>query len=528
MQHPAHSSSPHIRGAENWNVPHLSAIPEPGSEEVDNHRPETFDQAKATLRIDPFLGEWLSPDYFELITPPPNSVMMLAGAKAELMHHGDYVDVPSGSNKTSSTKGHFPGGWSSNTESSTDIDMTAEKGPLSTVSSIGRNLPRLNRASSHSDAADLNSVSKTRSGQKSMSKIEISPDLDGIGYRPPTPSYAISPSDPIPPGYVAHARNACVDVDSKWDSMRAPYDWGDGGEFGEEWSAMHKRFRRGLQSMILSYQCHRNVGVDMKSSQEMQAYDDEEDPYTDTVLILITHGAGCNALIGALTNQPVLLDVGMASLSMAVRKASSSGIANAGLLNRSRRRSSVGSTIADEYEMKITASTDHLRSGTRSSPKILPNRSPSLSSSPIATHRYRANSTASSTSSIESDFKLETENRSMTSTGNSKGLSKSAGSSAGLWSKPISRTLDGSSEQLQLHKEKPPQLSGHSPLAKEVSTEAALDKENSQLPAAKSSLAHGAPGHPTTQHGLWGAPPATMAAEREKGPKRRWTHSEQR
>lgn len=46
--------------------------------------------------------------------------------------------------------------------------------------------------------------------------------------------------------------------------------------------------------------------------------DDENDE--DTVVVLDTHGARCNALIGALTSQPVLLDVGIASPTMAVRK----------------------------------------------------------------------------------------------------------------------------------------------------------------------------------------------------------------
>ncbi|KAI4164551.1 MAG: hypothetical protein LQ342_001864 [Letrouitia transgressa] len=523
VQHPTHPIPSFGRNTDHWSTPHLSAIPEP-----EGQISVTQELAKPILRIDPFLGEWLSPEYFEQITPPPSSVMMLAGAKAELMRGGDYVDLPPGSNRNKSSIGNFPGGWSTDVHSM-GTDKATEDGPLSTVSSIGQSLPRLNRASSHSNVTDSTSVSNNRSSPKTVSKIEAADNGHETGYDPPTPSYAISPSDPIPPGYVTHARDACVDVDFKWDSMRSPYDWGDGGDYGEEWSAMHRRFRRGLQNMILAYQYHGTSNIDRICSQEeTQSFNDEEDADTDTVLILVTHGSGCNALIGALTNQPVLLDVGMASLTMAVRKDSGHGSANtAGLLNRSRRRSSIGSTVADEYEMKITASTEHLRTGPRLSPTILPHRSPSLSSSPIISHhRYRTHSTASSTSSTDGEFKLDPDIRSATGIGTSGGLSKSVGSSAGLWSRPVAVAADGSNEQLQPHKERAPHLSGNSPLTREVSVDEATEKNQDGLKPSSDTedLVNGATGHPTTQHGLWGAPPSTMANEREKGMKRRWTH----
>ena len=34
------------------------------------------------------------------------------------------------------------------------------------------------------------------------------------GYTPPTSTYALSAADAIPPDYVAHARDACVEVDT--------------------------------------------------------------------------------------------------------------------------------------------------------------------------------------------------------------------------------------------------------------------------------------------------------------------------
>ena len=64
-------------------------------------------EEKILLRIDAFLGEWLSPDYYEDITPPPNSTLMVAGAKADLLRRGDNLQAQP---DASSSKGHFPGG----------------------------------------------------------------------------------------------------------------------------------------------------------------------------------------------------------------------------------------------------------------------------------------------------------------------------------------------------------------------------------------------------------------------------------
>ncbi|MBE3048763.1 hypothetical protein IMZ48_40935, partial [Candidatus Bathyarchaeota archaeon] len=46
---------------------------------------------KLVLRLDPFLGEWLSPDYFETIAPPPSAAVLLDQAKAELLRREDYT-----------------------------------------------------------------------------------------------------------------------------------------------------------------------------------------------------------------------------------------------------------------------------------------------------------------------------------------------------------------------------------------------------------------------------------------------------
>ncbi|KAI4199013.1 MAG: hypothetical protein LQ346_002645 [Caloplaca aetnensis] len=532
-QHPTHPSSPYLEGGENWNVPHLSAIPEPAEGTADEVSKDES-QLKACLRLDAFLGEWLSPEYFDFITPPPSSVMMLTSAKADLMRGGEYIDVPAGSFKNAPDKGNFPGGWGSNMQSTRDATSRQESGPLSSISTISASLPRIQRASSHSNVKMSTLGNANLTSPKSVSKIETSALPGPTGYEPPTPSYAISPSDPIPPGYVAHARDACVDVDFRWDSMRPPHDWGHGGDYGEEWSAMHKRFRRGLQSMVTWYQ-HNHTSLTTQDVIDGSGNDEDStekvDDTTDVVLILVTHGAGCNALIGALTNQPVLLDVGMASLTMAVRKDRNDRPQSSVSPKRSsRRRSTLDTSLSDDFDVKITASVDHLQPRSRSSTTGLSYRSPSLSSSPTPTHRHRTSSvasTASSTSFTDGDFKLDADNRAMTSIGIG-GFQRNAATSGGLWSKAASKTLDGTSDWML--KEKALPISGHSPLSKEVPQENKPSDEDADHEEGlkESGEADGAPGQPTTQHGLWGAPPATTANEREKGFKRRWTHSENR
>jgi len=92
----------------------------------------------------------------------------------------------------------------------------------------------------------------------------------------------------------------------------------------------------------------------------MAAYTDNsadggEDVETEAIVILVSHGAGCNALIGAITHQPVLMDVGMASLTMAVRKPSIDGPSS---LWEPRKPLAVH----ELYDLQLFANTDHLRS----------------------------------------------------------------------------------------------------------------------------------------------------------------------
>ena len=92
-----------------------------------------------------------------------------------------------------------------------------------------------------------------------------------------------------------------VNVDWSWDSLKC----GDGGEYGEEWTSMHDRVSKGLHRMLRYYQMPGSV-------------QNGDTVALKTVVILVTHGAGCNALLGALTKKPVLRDIPISSLSMAI------------------------------------------------------------------------------------------------------------------------------------------------------------------------------------------------------------------
>ena len=521
--HPLHSGSPRIRAKDHLNSPRLSAIPEPLNESED--RPAQDDAhsggqgSKPHLRVDAFLGEWLSPGYFEDITHPPDSRLMVATAKANLLHEKNYAAVKQNVSKTSPSTGNFPGGWSSGKAVATNDGDS----PLSRLTELNQTLPRLNRSGSHSSAGSL---AHRGSFSKPGDEFALSP-ADG-GYVSPVPSYALSPSAPIPSGYVAYAKNSCLDVDYQWDSMRSPHEWGDGGEIGEEWSAMHKRFRRGLQEMISWYRQHDNT-KHINPTDEDDLPDDDDSENTETVLILVTHSAGCNALIGALTNQPVLLDAGMASLTMAVRKPAISDYSgppdHPPSLISHRRQSSVDVGVSEDYDVKITASTDHLRPGSLSS-----SRRSSRASSPSASgQRFRSTSLASTATPADAaDGGGEVDGIGLLK----RSATAAAPSSNGLWSKPVGSSSNGLwSKPVDLaFRDKPDHEASplrESTTIKDISVnhDAAMMKERS-APEDPQPTSLG--GGPTTVQGLRGAPPPTPPSDREKGPKRRWTLHEQR
>ncbi|TKA34249.1 hypothetical protein B0A50_00229 [Salinomyces thailandicus] len=343
---------------------------------------------KSKLRVDAFLGEWLNPQYFDHITPPPPSAMMVATAKAELMHN-EKVDIFTPSLPATPVNHSLWGGGGGggggprqnghNRESSVD-DLSE----MQDVTSHPPPSPRRDRTSSFSSVGS----NESNSGRRSQSRPTLQPRPSTLRkpetavYVPPKPQYAVSSSDYIPRGYVSHAKQACANADFHWDSSRRPQDWGDGGQLGEEWSAMHKRFRRGFNHLIQWYSQHNadDRAEDSLSFDQAERHEDEEDE--DLVVVLVTHGAGSNALIGALTGQPVLLDVGMASLTMAVRRddappittyASSTAPSADGTPRSSpslekqevngdhARRGSLDLGLSSVYEMKLISSSEHLR-----------------------------------------------------------------------------------------------------------------------------------------------------------------------
>ena len=522
--HHMHSGSPHLHPRESGSSPYLTPIPEPEGEPTlhtskQEHGVRQF--TKTLLRLDAFLGEWLSPDYFDLITPPPSSLMMIAGAKAELLRRGEYIE--SSFDSPLSRAGNFPGGWSGGWGGTTPTTDSDEEGPLNRLPTLGQTLPNRTRASSHSSSG-------TTGSGRALSKLSTAVVADHNGYVPPTPTYAISPAGPIPPGYVAHARDACVDVDYQWDSMREPQRWGNGGDYGEEWSAMHKRFRAGLQKMISWYrsnEAYQTPDSACGSKFESHSCHEASDDHTDVVLILVTHGAGCNALIGALTNQPVLLDVGMASLTMAVRQGNtnseSGSEADSEDMSTSHRRSSIDMGLSDDYDMKLVASTEHLRAGSN---PLSPSQaqSPRTLSAQLSNYRHRYVSLPSTNSPVDGRFYLGEPAVARTALKNSfTGVPQRSASTAippkslsGLWSRPSSRQAsqgDGSESSVG------------DPLAAEK------QKENVQMEAKTLETAASSNGNlPTTNgmSGLWGASALETQHERDKAPKRRWTVNEHR
>lgn len=382
-----HSASPRLRAMDGGS-PSLAPISEPRHDFAHEiarkilSDQQNLPNAKSKLRVDAFLGEWLCPQYYEHITPPPPSALMVATAKGELMQN-EHIDVytPTVSSKSSTSNLWGGGGGNAGAQGGPD-DWSHVRDALPAPAA------RRDRSTSVNSVASSDTGSGRRSpfrpGHVLHSQSSTMPKYETTAYVPPTPSYAVSGSDHIPRGYVAHARNSTVNVDYQWDSSRFPQNWGDGGQYGEEWTSMHRRFRRGLNHMIHWYSQNdpddRNedsLGIDQAEHNDREEEEEEEE---DLAVVLITHGAGSNALIGAITEQPVLLDVGMSSLTMAVKREDvplldsspddvgsptefsplhSSGAPNGGL----QRRTSFGTGLSAMYEMKIIASTEHLRPG---------------------------------------------------------------------------------------------------------------------------------------------------------------------
>lgn len=496
-----HSASPRLRGMEGSSSSShsLAPIAEPRQDLQHDLARRALSHhkryRKSKLRVDAFLGEWLNPQYFDHITPPPPSSMMVAGAKAELMQNQN-VDIftPSVSQKSSS--GSLWSGGSSRPGSSRESPLDDWS---HVTNAIHAPVPTRDRSSSVNSAGSNDSSgrgspfrpkSPYRHGHGLQPFTSTIPKPEVAIYRPPRPSYAISNSDYIPRGYFAHARSATVNVDYHWDSSRPPQDWGDGGQFGEEWSSMHRRFRRGLNHIIEWYSHHNadDRGEDALGLEQADnhSHPDDEDEQEELVVILVTHGAGCNALIGALTNQPVLLDVGMASLTMAVRKDNPppliwSDALDAGsplstplsspdphtLTNDGTRRGGHEVGLSAIYDLKLVSSSEHLRQGadpTKGPSTSLP---ASMKTAHDALSKYKrngANAHAAAGAGIDSNWDLGETKRSTSNSSlgsmrrpnaptmpartaspsyfskiDDRGASPSPGFTTGLWTPPSGR-----------------------------------------------------------------------------------------
>lgn len=328
--------------------PSYSDLPTPPETDSRPTSPKKLHIEKTVLRLDAFLGEWLTPSYFELITPPPSSSLMLASAKAGLLRKEDYSNNPNFASYNNATSIQNWAQVPTPTSPGTGTDNMA---------SLAEALRRAGRSDSV--------TSVISNGESRL--------MTGGAYVAPVPTYAISHNAEIPNGYVPHARDNCCDIDYQWDSMRGTLDWGDGGKLGEEWTSMHQRFRKGLQKLVDWYSVAENP-TQMVTKQRRQSLSDDyvmvedEDVEVESVVILVSHGAGCNALIGAITHKPVLTDVGLASLTEAERKPGVREVDDDG----SRRFTNGSSNAVAEpsglvalheyYGLKLFASSEHLSS----------------------------------------------------------------------------------------------------------------------------------------------------------------------
>ncbi|KAL2817502.1 hypothetical protein BDW59DRAFT_132428 [Aspergillus cavernicola] len=470
----------------------------PTSESISSPLPDKpQSNHRCLLRVDACLGEWLTPDYFESIIPPPRSERMVATAKTELLRRDGGI-IPVADTQPKPPVGHFPGGWRNMVSTQEEEDLGSE---VDSTSTVANGSTQRNRAGSY----DSLRAAGTPWGRRMLKVNTDLPSIPDAVYAPPIPSYAISPSNPIPDGYVTHARDACVLVDYQWDSMREPQNWGNGGEYGDEWSTMHNRFRNGLDRVISWYQeddasvapAHRRT-----RSQLHSLYQDEEDDSTiNTILIVVTHGAGCNALIGALSGEPALVNVPTASLTLAVRKdCLKSTIPNLkrepqyGLLSKP--------TVPDNYRLVEVASTDHLRPGTSPSASI---RSPSTSSVPspsFPSHRHRMPYRASFSSGpiiLRPSLKAGISLQSWTM----------PRAPSGLWN-----SVSGNKEAVD---DLVPNFGGPLSASSSLSgTNGAVSPPNSENSTWTGQL----PQRTLVQHGLWGAP---LGKERPAKSNRRWT-----
>ncbi|GKZ35326.1 hypothetical protein AbraIFM66950_005921 [Aspergillus brasiliensis] len=475
--------------------------------------PITSSDPRCLLRVDAFLGEWLCPRYFDDIIPPPNSDRMITAAKLELLRR-ETSSVPEADTVPRPSAGFFPGGWgSASTPVSPANDVTARmktEAPPSTR--------QMQAQRSRAGSCDTFSAAETTRGRRMLSKINTNlPSIPDAAYVPPTPSYAISPSDPIPAGYVTHARDACAKIDFQWDSMHGEQNWGDGGEYGEEWSAMHTRFHTGLDRMITWYrnqELSTSSGRPRRHSQLLDSSGEassrnEADDDTETILVLITHGAGCNALITALSGEPSQANVGTASLTLAVRNDHMPEMAPDDTIGGPvRTKGSNEPSSMENYAMKMVAATEHLRIASGTSRVSSPGQ---VTSPSISSYRHRSANRPSMSQGMFIIGPSSTSGPSTASWNAERPSTAVTPRSAGLW---------GSNAAGSPEDDIVPNFGNWPTPAPPVSGESSVPTKVEEPTSAK------VPQRTLSQRGLWGSAP--LSKDREAGHKRRWTVTERR
>lgn len=451
---------------------------------------------KPLLRLDAWLGEWHNADYYTEIAPPPPASSLARTARCEFL---DPVELPT-------TSADFP-------------------------------LPPLSGA-----------------------------------WAPPTPLYSISGGGPIPRGYFNHAKPT-VEFDEGWNAAQL----GRGSEGSEEWSAMHRRFRHGFRRLVGFYKEEAERRNRRKATAENlpeeyhfqlsrsprgsiityptpplseDGSDDEEsalDANTDTVVILVSHAAGCNALIGAITDQPVLIDIGTTSLTHAVLRAHAPAPAPAPAPSAATRAPghlthmsfhtpapatpAVDSAIAS-YELQQIASTEHLRPAPRPRPQLTVRDSRSASvglwSPNMLATRVSDISLRPSTATPDNTTAAAASNTSTTTAistveeraeGKVEGLMKKevvgrdALAAAGLCNRRLHEEEERNRDECR-RKEVAPQIpvGGDACPVQHAATAAATTAEKGEEMTTP-------PVDPIVKQGLWG-----MSTERSQ-PRRRWTVS---
>lgn len=459
---------------------------------------------KPVLKLDPFLAEWLSPSYFEdSKSPPPMDVITERAVET--------LTKPLKEIRGADLSAFLPVPESPEAEKEIDFKLAAqEKGGLRAMAAAGHSLPHRTRTTSFGvdrpNGVNQLVVQKARRRARTTNV-----------YSPPVPQYSLAPHDSIPPGYVAHAREACLQPDLAWNSEEM--GWGDAGSYPEEWSAMHVRFRLGLQKMLNYYQEYQ---FDQNTTE-----DEDENVDEDIILVLVTHQAGANALIRLVTGAPALHDVGVASLTLAVRRPvlrrlpSLTGTSHSPLAfdreaRKPSRRGSLDLGLANDFEMRIIASTEHLRNGSNplglNSPRL--GKSPAMASrrmvGPDSLEGFSIGDSLTWRSSSGSNLPRSTSQR-----GRNTEASSRSTTGSGLWGSPA--VSAAAKEPIEERIEDLPQMSPRSrPTTPNVEAEAENVSESklSSPTRSRSSTVQSA--------GLWGSNNATLNVRSSSGESSMW------